>query len=210
MILLAAINWHSFFFLLFALMACAFAVGVLVSTNVVRMAFYLIVSLTSTAGLFFLAGAKFVAGMQIMIYVGGTLVLLIFGVMLTAQASFISMKTKSSDWVLAAIVSSSLLALLVFTAVSVEDWRVPRADQASVQQSETEYASRIGAGLLGLRVDQTSTDDEIAKGGMSGYLLPFEIVSVHLLVVLIGAAFLARTKRKANDASGVTGVGSVS
>ena len=210
MILLAAINWHSFFFLLFALMACSFAVGVLVSTNVVRMAFYLIVSLTSTAGLFFLAGAKFVAGMQIMIYVGGTLVLLIFGVMLTAQASFISMKTKSSDWVLAAIVSSSLLALLVFTAVSVEDWRVPRADQASVQQSETEYASRIGAGLLGLRVDQTSTDDEIAKGGMSGYLLPFEIVSVHLLVVLIGAAFLARTKRKANDASGVTGVGSVS
>ena len=210
MILLAAINWHSFFFLLFALMACVFAVGVLVSTNVVRMAFYLIVSLTSTAGLFFLAGAKFVAAMQIMIYVGGTLVLLIFGVMLTAQASFISMKTKSSDWVLAAIVSSSLLALLVFAAVSVEGWRVPRADQASVKQSDAEFASSIGSGLLGLRVDQTSVDDEVTKGGMSGYLLPFEIVSVHLLVVLVGAAFLARTKRKANDAVGVTGVGSVS
>lgn len=210
MILLAAINWHSFFFLLFALTACVFAIGVLVSTNVVRMAFYLIVSLTSTAGLFFLAGAKFVAAMQIMIYVGGTLVLLIFGVMLTAQASFVSMKTKSSDWVLAAIVSSSLMALLVFTAVSVEDWRTPRSDQASIEQSESEFASSIGAGLLGLRVDQTSVDDEVAKGGMSGYLLPFEIVSVHLLVVLIGAAFLARTKRKANDSAGVTGVGSVS
>ena len=50
------------------------------------MAFYLVISLGATAGLFFLAGAHFVGAMQIMIYVGGTVVLLIFGVMLTAQA----------------------------------------------------------------------------------------------------------------------------
>ena len=49
------------------------------------MAFYLVLSLAATAGLFFLAGADFVGAMQLMIYVGGTLVLLIFGVMLTAQ-----------------------------------------------------------------------------------------------------------------------------
>ena len=127
MFIFAAINWHSFFFLLFALLSCGFALCVLLSSNVVRMAFYLIVSLASTAGLFFLAGAKFVGAMQIMIYVGGTLVLLIFGVMLTAQASFVSMKTKSSDWVLAAISGGALLALLFFAANSVEGWQNGRS-----------------------------------------------------------------------------------
>ena len=57
MILLAAINWHSFFFLCFALLTCVFAVAVVLTANVVRMAFYLVLSLGATAGLFFLAGA---------------------------------------------------------------------------------------------------------------------------------------------------------
>ena len=99
MIPLAAINWHSVFFLLAGGFACLFALGVLFSSNVVRMAFYLIISLAATAGLFMLAGAKFLGAMQIMIYVGGTLVLLIFGVMLTAQASYVSMKTRGGEWV---------------------------------------------------------------------------------------------------------------
>ena len=85
------INWHSVFFLLFALLATGFAVAVVVSSNIVRMAFYLTLSLGATAGLFFLAGAQFVGAMQFMIYVGGTLVLLIFGVMLTAHSNFINM-----------------------------------------------------------------------------------------------------------------------
>ena len=88
-----AINWHTFFFLLFALFACGFAVATVVAANIVRMAMCLIISLGATAGLFFLAGADFVGSMQLLIYVGGTLVLLIFGVMLTAQGPFVSMKT---------------------------------------------------------------------------------------------------------------------
>jgi NADH-quinone oxidoreductase subunit J len=79
------INWHTLFFLLFAIPTCVFAVAVVVSTNVVRMAMCLIASLAAVAGLYFLAGADFVGAMQLMIYVGGTLVLLVFGVMLTAQ-----------------------------------------------------------------------------------------------------------------------------
>ena len=94
---MAAVNWHSVLFLLFAAVACACAVAVVLADNVVRMAFYLVLSLASTAGLFFLAGAEFVGAMQLMIYVGGTLVLLVFGVMLTAQAPFVAIKTSSSD-----------------------------------------------------------------------------------------------------------------
>ena len=58
------IYWPSFFFLLFSVIACAFAIAVVVSTNIVRMAFYLVLSLAATAGLFFLAGADFVGSMH--------------------------------------------------------------------------------------------------------------------------------------------------
>jgi NADH:ubiquinone oxidoreductase subunit 6 (subunit J) len=188
------INWHTFFFLLFGLATSVFAVAVLVSRNVVRMAFYLVLSLGATSGLFFLAGADFVAAMQLLIYVGGTLVLLIFGVMLTAQGPFISMKTGGQDWILATIVGGSLLALLLQTAISVDDWRVG-PELARVQQDSPSTATPIGMKLLGAPIEKL--EPETTVGVPSGYLLPFEIISIHLLVVLIGAAYLARPKRRA-------------
>jgi NADH-quinone oxidoreductase subunit J len=187
------INWHTVFFLLFGLSASAFAIAVLISRNIVRMAFYLVLSLGATSGLFFLAGADFVAAMQLLIYVGGTLVLLIFGVMLTAQGPFISMKTGGQDWILATIVGGSLLALLLQTAVTVDDWRVG-PELARVQQEAPPTATPIGMKLLGAPLEKLQPE---ATGVPSGYLLPFEIISVHLLVVLIGAAYLARPKRRA-------------
>ncbi len=117
------IYWPSFFFLLFAGIACAFAVAVVITPNVVRMAFYLVLSLAATAGLFFLAGADFVGAMQIMIYVGGTLVLLVFGVMLTSQDRFVSMKTNNFELWMAAGVGLCLFVLLVYAARSVPEWR---------------------------------------------------------------------------------------
>ncbi len=194
------INWHSFFFLLFSLVACGFAVGVVLSSNVVRMAFYLVLSLAATSGLFFLAGADFVGAMQIMIYVGGTLVLLIFGVMLTAKGPFISMKTSAGEWILGAIVGGSLLAVLLAAAISVEAWQAT-ADRPAVASVT---ATRLGMGLLGARVDKLEERDPVQGAGMSGYLLPFEIVSIHLLVVLVGAAYLARPKKRLRSATDVT------
>jgi NADH:ubiquinone oxidoreductase subunit 6 (subunit J) len=190
------IYWPSVFFLLFSAVACGFALAVVFTANVVRMAFYLVLSLGSTAGLFFLAGADFVGAMQLLIYVGGTLVLLVFGVMLTAQSPFINMKTRGGEWVLAALVGGSLLAVLVQIAFSEPGWRAqPRAVADAQVASPT--ATPLGMGLLGVRVDKTHHPEPELEGGMSGYLLPFEIVSVHLLVVLIGAAYLARAKRRA-------------
>jgi NADH:ubiquinone oxidoreductase subunit 6 (subunit J) len=186
---LAAINWHSTFFLLFAVLACVCAIAVVAADNVVRMALYLVLSLGSTAALFFLAGAEFVGAMQLMIYVGGTLVLLVFGVMLTAQAPFVSIKTAAGDRVLAGIVGASLLAVLLMSAFSVEEWRKPAA---GVVGEPT--ATPIGMALLGVRVDEPPANAPAA--GRTGYLLPFEIVSVHLLVVLVSAAYLARAKRR--------------
>lgn len=198
-----AINWHAVYFYLFAALACGFALGVLFSRNVVRMAAHLIVSLSATAALFMLAGAEFVGAMQIMIYVGGTLVLLVFGVMLTAQATFVSMKTSAGEWIIAAIVGGSLLAILLQAAVSVPDWTIPRADQTQLAAGEGRAATPLGMGLLGVRVDKAAVSDDPLAGGMSGYVLPFEIVSVHLLVVLVGAAYLARAKRRVKESATV-------
>jgi NADH-quinone oxidoreductase subunit J len=185
----ASIYWPSFFFLLFAGLACAFAVAVVLSSNIVRMAFYLVMSLAATAGLFFLAGADFVGSMQILIYVGGTLVLLVFGVMLTSQERFISMKTSRFELGMAAGVGACLFLLLFFAAMSVPEWRgLSREQVAAVPLEPT--ATAIGMALLGPRVDAAGSPDR------AGYLLVFEIVSVHLLVVLIGAAYLARAGRK--------------
>ncbi|MFP6752156.1 MAG: NADH-quinone oxidoreductase subunit J [Pirellulaceae bacterium] len=198
MINLLAANWGDFYFILFAGIACIFAVAVLLTSNIVRMAFYLIISLGATAGLFFLAGAEFVGAMQLMIYVGGTLVLLIFGVMLTAQSRFISMKTHPRDWLLAVIVGGSLLMLLLTAAFRVPDWHNEKHVQAAVSQLEmadSKTATPLGLALTGVRVDKIDQADEQLKEGMSGYLLPFVIVSIHLLVVLIGAAYMARAKR---------------
>ncbi len=188
-------NWHSCFFLLFALLTCGFALAVVLSSNIVRMAFYLVMSLGASSGLFYLAGADFLGAMQLMIYVGGTLVLLIFGVMLTAQGPFVSIKTSAADWIVAAVVGGALFAVLGKTAFSVDDWRGRPVAQAAPAPT----AAPIGLGLMGARVDKLDQPNETLRGGMSGYLLPFEIVSVHLLVVLIGAAYLARAKKRSAE-----------
>lgn len=199
MIPLAALDWHSLFFWLYALAACGFGAAVLASNNIVRMAFYLTLSLGATAGLFFLAGAEFLGAMQLMIYVGGTLVLLIFGVMLTAQDRFVSMKTGAGEWVLGAIVGASLLLLLLRAGFSVESWTTPRPDRDQIALADARTTTPIGLALSGVRVDKLDERNERFVPGMSGYLLPFVIISMHLLVVLIGAGYMARTKRAARN-----------
>jgi len=192
------IDWYSLFFYFLAAAACGFALAVVLSSNIVRMAFYLVMSLGAVAGLFFLAGADFVGALQLMIYVGGTLVLLVFGVMLTARGPFVSMKTSTGQWILVGMVGAALLAVLVQAALSVGKWaeQGEMAEGPPAQAAPT--AGPIGMGLLGVRVDRLDSDrtSTALRGGMSGYLLPFEVISVHLVVVLVGAAYLARARRR--------------
>ncbi|MBN2024319.1 MAG: NADH-quinone oxidoreductase subunit J [Pirellulales bacterium] len=189
------INWHSCFFLLAAAVACAAALGVVASKNVVRMAVFLLHALGAVAGLFFLAGADFVGAMQLMIYVGGTLVLIAFGVMLTARRPFLSMDTKLAQWIAGTLVGGCLLAVLLRSALSVDDWAGPVSAAPRAQAEDLATAAPLGMGMLGVRVDRLDEPEAARREGMSGYLLPFEIISVHLLVVLIGAAYLARSTR---------------
>lgn len=197
----------SILFWIFAAVSCTAAVGVVATQNVVRMAFWLIISLGSVAGLYFLLSADFVAATQLLIYVGGTLVLLVFGVMLTATGPHSQIRTSPGEAVLSAGVGVLFLAMIITTVVSV-DWE----SLSTLQQQDATVASYghdpgfnpteqgntarpLGLKFLGISLEDIGRTD----GGLShGYLLPFEIVSIHLLVVLIGAAYLARAKRRAD------------
>lgn len=186
----------SILFAIFALAACFGAVAVVVSQSVVRMAFWLVISLGSVAGLFFLANADFLGAAQLLIYVGGTLVLLVFGVMLTASGPFMKIETSPGEIVVAGLVGL-LFLFMAFSTLSGVDWQTANQQiagdppavpaQGFDDRSEGNTLRPIGLALLGVRPDAP---------GAPGYLLPFEIVSVHLLVVLIGAAYLARAKRR--------------
>jgi NADH:ubiquinone oxidoreductase subunit 6 (subunit J) len=197
-------------FAIYALAACGGAIAVVVSQNVVRMAFWLIISLGSVAGLFFLLNADFVGATQLLIYVGGTVVLLIFGVMLTASGPMLTIKSAPGEVVLGGLAGLAVLGMLVFATIGV-DWSANRGKlTAKAASGSTETRSyqmpeegqtvrKLGASFLGVRFDQ-----DLKPGNRSlstGYLLPFEIISIHLLVVLVGASYLARTKRRRASAA---------
>jgi NADH:ubiquinone oxidoreductase subunit 6 (subunit J) len=188
-------------FLVFAIATCGGALAVVFSQNVARMAFWLIVSLGSTSGLFFLLRADVVGATQLLIYVGGTVVLLIFGVMLTASGPYLRIRTSLGELVLAGGVGI-LLFSMIYSTVYLADWsRLIRGPGLPAVSSGLGYnpadegntARPIGMKLIGVSLNDVGSNSASLS---AGYLLPFEIVSVHLLVVLIGAAYLARAKRR--------------
>lgn len=192
-------DWNWVFFIILAAITITAAVSAVITTHIVRMAFYLVVCLGAVAGLFFLAGAYFVGAMQLMVYVGGTVVLIAFGVMLTARTPFVRMQTTPDQWLLALATAATLSVVLVQANL-----RFPRPIDAQPPAAEAAVSpGRLGAALLGLRIDAASSaeaGDATATFGLA-YLLPFELVSVHLLTVLIGAAYLARLRRPAGTQS---------
>jgi NADH:ubiquinone oxidoreductase subunit 6 (subunit J) len=192
-----------FLFYTVAGITAACAIAVVVTQNIVRSAAYLLFTLGGVAAVFFLLGADFVGATQLLVYVGGTLVLVVFGVMLTAQGPFINIRTGAAEWAIAAVAGLSLYAV-----ISVSLWVHPIQVNA-VTPTENPGTSRnsilIGRSFMN---DTEATEKARVTGMLHGpertrmaYLLPFEIVSVHLLVVLVAAAYLARAKRRRGAAT---------
>lgn len=231
-----------------AVLTSACAVGVVVSQNIVRAAVWLLFTLCGTAGIYFLLGAHFIGAAQLLVYVGGTLVLVVFGVMLTAQGPFINLKIAAGEWAIAAVVGIGFFSLLAFTLINAKfDFPVPEQSQVAttaplaagaadgdplIGDKGTGHRSLAASVVLGealLGFEKTAPEAAVTgprdvmavpaplpgmpppssrqarlvpvlKRQKMAYLLPFEIVSVHLLVVLIGAAYLARSKRRRGGA----------
>src|SRR5262245_23267069 len=186
-------SWPGMLFAIMAATTVACSIAVVVTQNVVRAAVWLLFTLTGTAGLFFLLGADFVGATQLLIYVGGTLILVIFGVMLTARGPFVHMRTRSGEWAVASIVGLTLLGLLV-PAVLHARWGTVPSSERDISADNAPTTAQLWMEFLGVPpASDARTPSDVA--GIC-YLLPFAIVSVHLLVVLIGAAYLARAKRR--------------
>ncbi|OHB76104.1 MAG: hypothetical protein A2Z34_10605 [Planctomycetes bacterium RBG_16_59_8] len=154
-------------FYLFALGAVAGALTVARSQNIVRTAFALAGLLLAIAALYALAGADFIAAIQGLIYVGGIVVLVIFAVMLTHRISDVRVSNASTPTPAAFFIILCLLYSIGMVIVT-RPWGE--------------------GGWQG----KNPTTEGIAKLLMGEYLLPFEVVSLLLLIAMIGAAYLAR------------------
>src|SRR6516164_2643163 len=113
------------------------AVGVVVTQNIVRAAAWLLFALGGVAGIFFFLGADFVGATQLIVYVGGTLVLVVFGVMLTAQGPFISLRTSAAEWAMSLVVGLLLFGVLAVTVAGKDRW--PQGPDAKSQMANAEH-----------------------------------------------------------------------
>src|SRR6476661_6529981 len=108
-------------FYLFAGTAAVSAGGLVLSRNIVRSAVCLLFTLAGVAGLYFLLSAEFLAAVQLVVYAGGTLILIIFGVMLTSKSPFSRFDPKLAEVIIAVSIGAVLLVALVMALVRVPE-----------------------------------------------------------------------------------------
>jgi len=156
-------------FYLFALVTVFSALIVVFSKNIIYSAFSLLFTFFGVAGLYVLLNADFLAVTQLLIYVGGILVLIIFGVMLTSKLTDVELKTGTLQtvpaYIIVAIIAGTLCGIFWIT-----NWKVAPSQ------------------------DITGTTSQLGQLLMTDFLLPFEAASVVLLIALIGAVLIARRK----------------
>lgn len=185
------------FFYLFAIAIVASAAIVCFSRNIVHAAFSLLFTFFGVAGIYVLLSADFLAVSQILIYVGGILVLLVFGVMLTNRATNISLRSALGPRIPALIICLALLVLLISFLVPGR-WISYNDMPWKSSPWHTNVIERVASEPMGTSRElldhqgSEGTSMELGKLLLSDYMLPFELVSIVLLVALIGAAMMAR------------------
>lgn len=172
-----------FLFYAMTLITLGSALTVAISKNLVRSIFMFFITLFGLAGLYVLALADFVAVTQIVIYVGGILVLILFAFMLSGKEALAAAQQQSNRFVSLKNLPALLLSLLFFVVlVNV----ILRADIAHLQWLKEAVATKNVVGV------NESMINNIGINLMTRYLLPFEAISVLLMLALVGAAHLSR------------------
>jgi NADH:ubiquinone oxidoreductase subunit 6 (subunit J) len=154
------------FYFLAAFTVWAGAVVVL-GKNIVRAAVALIFSFCGFAALFVMLDAEFLAAVQVLIYVGGITILLLFAIMLTSRISVQTVRVINEQVFLSALAGLGILAGLT-------------------------YASLKGIGPLTGPATLPETTPFLGRALLTTYMLPFEVVSILLLAAMVGAIVLAR------------------
>lgn len=197
-------GWESVFFWLFSVTALLTGLLTVMARNTVHCALFLISSLISIGALYVLLGAEFVAGAQILVYVGAVMVLYIFVIMLVNIGKEESGKTASFNskrQVAAAFVFSMLLIFAFVVAINRGVMGLRERDKAVLEKAEQQrildeqYLRTGGTGTM-----KISRNTEIVGGSLYRFAsLPFEIASVLLLVAIVGSVMLARTKKQEEE-----------
>lgn len=155
-------------FYVFAALAVISGFVVVFSRSVIYAAFSLLFTFLGVAGLYVLLSADFVAVAQIMVYIGGILILMVFGVMLTRKATDAEVQAPTMKTIPALIIVGLVMGTLV-----------------NVFTSATWPTS-------GMMPDIDGTTLEIGELLLTTFIMPFELAGILLLAAIMGAAFIAR------------------
>lgn len=166
-------DWIEICFWFFAILIISSAIVVVSSRNIIYSVFALLFTFFGVAGIYVILSADFLAITQIMIYIGGILVLLIFGVMLTNRITGVDIKSGQTGKVqilFAGFISVVVIGLLIYLFTTT------RWNTVATHKEISSSVNVIGNIML------------------TNYLLAFESASVLLLIAIIGAALIARRK----------------
>ena len=158
---------YDLIFYLFAAVTLISAFFVVTNRNIVHSAFYLLFTFFGVTGIYVMLGSDFVEIVQLIVYVGGILILLLFGVMLTNKITNVDIKTGTIHALPASIVLG-LFAGALGAAIFTTNWKVVELTTAEAS------TSALGVMLI------------------NEYALIFELLGILLLIALIGAASMAR------------------
>lgn len=173
-------TWQAFVFLIFSVLTLGSGLLVVTTRNLFHAALYLMLSLFGVAGLFVLLTAPFIAGVQVVVYIGAIAILIVFAIMLTPQVTQV-LAPRSNHWIAALVVSGLFFVMLISvltplaTELGVDNWSAgfTQDDPADVP---ADALTDLGKSLVD--VDR--------------YVLPFEVASVLLMAALVGAVLMVR------------------
>jgi NADH-quinone oxidoreductase subunit J len=165
--------------ILFGILIVIAVISLWFTSNVLYASFWLLLVFLALAGVYVTLGADFLAITQIIIYVGGVLILLIFGVMLTHQTKHSEPPTTQMHYQRGSLMLCILTSFILIKTIAEVKWENLNWIKKSIQNREQIESSTIHH--LGVKL-------------MTNYLLPFEIIALLLLLALIGATLLASKK----------------
>jgi NADH-quinone oxidoreductase subunit J len=158
-------------FLLFSAMIVVFSILTVTSRKILRAAVYLLFVLVSTAGLYFMLNYQFLAAVQLTLYAGGIVVLIIFSILLT---SHINQKFESVGWKKSLFSALAAIAGAFLSIITILDYKF---------SATTEAAKEVDMHLIG---------KSLLSVGNDGYILPFEVISVLLIAAMVAAIVIAK------------------
>jgi NADH-quinone oxidoreductase subunit J len=194
-------GWEAVFFWVFSIAAILAGLLTVMARNAVHSALFLISSLVSVAALFILLRAEFIAGVQILVYVGGVMVLFLFVIMLVNVGA----EERGSEeifnrprQVFASLIFCLLLVGGLLYGINTGYAGLQKRDSARInaaeEQRQTAEQTLSPGGTGTSRI--TDSTGEVGSSLYRFASLPFEIASVLLLVAIIGSVMLARTLRQ--------------